>query len=169
MEGNLIVTFEPAHRGSAEGEIKAILESIGETVEIVETHEGLFVLNVNNPKDVVKSIKNICLKEPDKFQYTYRWIPVEKWVSLDIEEMQNVIKEFVPQIGEEERWKMEFEKRNWNVDFKETIIKLTDPVDRKHVDLTNPEKIISVQVVGNKAGISLLTSDEYFSVSKTKS
>jgi len=65
-----------------------------------------------------------------------------------------------------EKWMMDVEKRYYDKhDYKELIIKLTDVVDRKEIDLKKPEKIIKVEIVGKNAGISLLEPDEFLIVS----
>ena len=46
------------------------------------------------------------------------------------------------------------------------IVKLTDVVDRKNVDLNKPKKIIKVEIIGKNAGISLLEPDELLIVPK---
>jgi tRNA(Ser,Leu) C12 N-acetylase TAN1 len=44
------------------------------------------------------------------------------------------------------------------------ILKLTEVIDRPKVDLQNPDKIIKVEVIGNKAGLALLGKDELLNV-----
>ncbi|MBI5347639.1 MAG: THUMP domain-containing protein, partial [Candidatus Aenigmarchaeota archaeon] len=91
--------------------------------------------------------------------YTHRWVPIEKWVKSDMNEMTKAIAEMGKKIGRDEKWKMDFNKRQYDAP-KDIIIKLTDPIDRPHVDLKNPDKIVHVEVIGKNAGISLLNKDE---------
>ena len=48
------------------------------------------------------------------------------------------------------------------------IMKLTEVIDKPKVDLSNPDKIVQVEIVGKQAGISLLAKDELLEVSKLK-
>ncbi len=80
--------------------------------------------------------------------------------------MQKAVKSLVPKIGENEKWKMDLEKRYYDkYDFNELIIKLTDVVNRKKISLDKPKKIIKVEIIGKNAGISLLEQDEMLVVS----
>ena len=63
---------------------------------------------------------------------------------------------------------MNLSKRNYEANTKELIVKLTDPIDRPNVDLKNADKIMQVEIIGKKAGISLLKKDELLEVAKLK-
>ncbi len=82
--------------------------------------------------------------------------------------MQDEIKKIVPGIKAGERWKMEINKRDYPKHFSELIIPLTEPVERDNVDLENPQKIIRVEIISGKAGISLLTPNYILDVPKIK-
>ncbi len=168
MEANLLVTYEPAHKGSAEQEAKALLEESGAKAEFLKSDtEGLFLVHTSGPKAVVKKLREICEESPEKFANTYRWVPIEKWTASDVSKMASVIKELVPKIGKNEKWKMELAKRHYDAG-KDLIIKLTEPIDRPNVDLKNPEKIVQVEIIGKKAGISLLRPDEVLNAALLK-
>ena len=51
---------------------------------------------------------------------------------------------------------------------RELIEHLTQHVDRLHVDLEHPEKIIHIEIFRERAGLSLLTPQEKFSVNQVK-
>ena len=96
---------------------------------------------------------------------THRYIPVDKWVSSKVPDMQKAIKSLVPKIGENEKWKMDLEKRHYHkLDYQELIVKLTEVVDRRKIDLKKPKKIIKVEIIGTNAGISLLEPGELLMV-----
>jgi len=171
LDANLIITYEPTHKGLAEEEVKAVLKEAGEeNPEFIDSGvDGLFLLKVSDGKEITKKVLDICKSDPSKFDKTFHWIPIETWCESEVEAMQNEIKKLVDRIGENEKWKLDLGKRQWDkVPTNELIIKLTDPVDRPNVDLENPEKIIEVQIIGDKAGISLVTPDEIVNVPKIK-
>jgi len=168
-ETNLLVTFDPVHKESAKAEIEALMKEIGKKVGIVSVEDGMAELSVDNAKKTIKSLADLCKKDNTKFNYTYNWWPVDKWCKSDLEGMQACIKELEKGIGKEEKWKMDFAKRKTTQKYpKDIIIKLTDVVDKPKVDLKNPDKIIKVEVIGDRAAISLVTSDEILNVPKTK-
>ena len=167
MDVKLIVTYDPAHAESSREKLELLLSEIGIKAEFLKSkYSGIFLLSVSKPREVIKKLKSLAKKTSELFGKTYRYIPVDSWVKSEIPAMQKAIKPLVPKIGENEKWMMDLEKRYYDKhDFKELIIKLTDVVDRKNIDLKKPKKIIKVEIIGKNAGISLLTPDEMLIVS----
>jgi len=167
MNVKLIITYDPAHIESSRENVENLMKDIKSKPKFLKSkYSGIFLIDVSKAKEVVKKLKIISKKNRELFGKTFRYIPVEKWVKSEISDMQKAIKSFVPKIGENEKWKMDLEKRYYDkYDFKELIIKLTDVVDRKKIDLVKPKKIIKVEIIGKNAGISLLEPDELLIVS----
>ncbi|MEK6852606.1 MAG: THUMP domain-containing protein [Nanoarchaeota archaeon] len=165
---NLLVTFDPAHSGRAVLEIQSLLKEVKMNAEFVAQEEGLFLLKASNPKEIVKKLKVLCEKSPKKFNSTFHYIPIDTWASSNIKTMQTITKKLGEKIGKTEKWKMNLNKRHYEVDSRELIVKLTDPIDRQFVDLKNPDKIVQVEIIGKNAGISLLSKNELLEVSKIK-
>lgn len=165
---DLLVTYDSAHGTKSLEQLKELLESVGETASLKETGiEGDIIAEVSDAIVVVGKISEAVKNEPEKFSYLARFIPISVWTEAKVEKMQEAIKGMLDKIGEEEKWKMSLEKRSWNeMHSGDLIIKLTDVVDRKNVDLVNPEKIINVEILGEKAGISILTPEQMFDAKK---
>jgi len=168
MDANLLITYDPNHEGLAKQEVESLMKEIGKTYETIKEDEGLLMVKVDDAKEVVKKIKEIAKQNKDKFNKTFKWIPIERWTKATIEDMQSVIKELQEGIKDEEKWAMSLDKRRTELHEKDLIIKLTEPVEKKNVDLSNPEKIIWVEIIGNDAGISLLKPDEVLEITKLK-
>jgi len=169
MEANLIITFDPNHAGLAKEEAKKIISEIGQEAEFEEIEvPGVFEVKVDDPKELVKKARELCQENPDMFEKTFKWIPIEKWCSSDVSDMQETIVSLIERIDKDDKWKLDLGKRKYDMPTNELIIKLTDPIDRPHVDLKNPDKIVEVQIIGNKAGISILNADEFLDVQKIK-
>jgi tRNA(Ser,Leu) C12 N-acetylase TAN1 len=84
--------------------------------------------------------------------------------------MSEIVKGFAKKIKPNERWRMRINKRfyqKYHTD--ELIEKLTEHVDRPNVDLENPQRTIRVEIIGGKAGLSLLEPKEHFSANDVKS
>lgn len=167
MDVKLIVTYDPAHTESSKEKVELLFKEIGTKAEFIKSkYSGIFLLSVSKPREAVKKLRSLAKKNRELFGKTFRYIPVDKWVKSNIPDMQKAIKPMVPKIGESEKWMMDLEKRHYEKhDFKELIMKLTDVVDRKKIDLKKPKKIIKVEIIGKDAGISLLTPDEILVVS----
>lgn len=157
-EANLLVTFDPVHKESAKAEIEALLKEAGQEVKVEKIEEGLAEITVKDARKTVKALAGIDSK---KFQYTFYWWPVDTWCKSEIEDMQKCIKKLQEGIKKEERWKMDLAKRKTTKEYpKDIIIKLTEVVDKPNVDLKNPDKIVKIEIVGDKAAVSLLSKDE---------
>jgi len=164
-DANLLVSYDPGHDITAKTSIENALKEIKETFKFLKAPvEGLFYVSVNNPKKTVKALGKLFGKKPELFSYTYHWTPVDVWCASSIPAMQTAIKKLQAGIKSTESWKMELSKRNYDKGkTTELILRLTDVVDKPKVDLQNPEKIIKVEIVGSKAGISLLEPEELLS------
>ncbi len=169
-EGNLLVTFDPTHQESALKEVSELLSAVKEKADIVKAEEGVAEVLVKDAKKAVKELSKISNKDIDKFAHTFHWIPIDKWCKNTVEDMQKTIKGMVKDIKQNEKWKMDLKVRKVKEkpDEIKLIMKLTEVVDRPKVDLQNPEKIIKVEVIGNKSGLALLGKDELLNVAKLK-
>lgn len=169
VDANLLVTYEPTHSEKAKEEVESVLQKAGAKAKFLESRiAGVFQLSVNNPKAIVKKLIALCKSDIDKFKLTNHYVPIDKWTESNIKAMQKVTEEMGKQIDKKEKWKMNLNKRKFEGDYRELIVKLTDPIDKPNVDLSNPDKIVQVEIVGDKAGIALLKKDELLEVSKLK-
>jgi tRNA(Ser,Leu) C12 N-acetylase TAN1 len=143
------------------------MKTISVTPEFQKSrYAGVFLVHVDKPKSVIKNLLELIAKNKSIFGKTHRYIPVDKWVSAKISDMQKAIKSLVPEIKKTDKWKMELDKRYYHkMDYNELIMKLTDVVDREKIDLQNPDKIIKVEIIGNNAAISVLKPDEQLAIS----
>ena len=166
MNVKLIVTYDPAHQKSCEASLKNVMDAVGAKPKFLKSkYSGIFLVDLSKPKEVVKMLIKLNKKDQEIFGKTHRYIPVDKWVSSKVPDMQKAIKSLVPKIGENEKWKMDLEKRHYHkLDYQELIVKLTEVVDRRKIDLKKPKKIIKVEIIGTHAGISLLEPGELLMV-----
>ncbi len=167
MNVRLIVTYDPAHQKSCEESLKNVMDTVGAKPKSLKSkYNGIFFIELPKPKEVVKKLTALSKKDQDIFGKTHRYIPVDKWVSSKVPDMQKAVKSLVPKIGKNEKWKMDLEKRYYHkLDYQDLIIKLTEVVDRHKIDLKRPKKTIKVEIIGTHAGISLLGSGELLIVS----
>ncbi|HLD97618.1 MAG TPA: THUMP domain-containing protein [Candidatus Nanoarchaeia archaeon] len=169
-QANMIVTFDPNHRGTAELELREVLKQAGEKPQIGQTEiEGLFKVAVSNARQAVAKIKSLCKSNPNLFSVTHHFTPIDNWCQSDVQAMQKLIRQVSEDIETNEKWKMGLNKRHWDkLEGVQLIIKLTDVVDRKNVDLDNPDKIVQVEIIGKEAGIALLAPKDVLDVAREK-
>ncbi len=167
MEANFLVTHDPTHVGKAKSEVEALMKEAGGADFVESSVDGVLLLKTHkNPKDVIKKLKEACEKEPGRFSYTFKWVPIEKWCSSSMNELEKVMKELNTKISENESWKMDLGKRNYEGNTMDIIMKLTEHINKPNVDLKNPQKIIKIEIIGKNAGVSLLKADEYLDTQK---
>lgn len=156
-EANLLVTFDPTREESAKKEIEEMMSGAKEKFKVVKIEEGLAQLSVSDAKKVVKALVKL---KSSKFENTHKWIPIDKWCSAKIPDMIKVVKELEKGITPKDKWKMDIGKHKSDLHERELIMKLTEAIDKPNVDLEKPDKIMKVEIVEKKAGISLLSKDE---------
>lgn len=168
-EANLIVTYEPTHKSKAGEEVKILLEDMGGCEFLDSKNDGIFLIHTKqDAKKTVSKLHSICREEPYKFRYTFRWIPVEKWSSSSTADMEKAVKQMEASIKPEESWKMDLGKRGYEGDTLKLITHLTEQINRPKVDLKSPQKIVKIEIIGDRAGFSLLNANEYLNVAKMK-
>ena len=167
MEANLLITFEPTHAGRAKEEVESLLKDAKEKAKYIESGiQGMFGVAVKDARKIVKKAREEAKKNPEKFSVTYHYIPIDKWCKTDIKEMQKIIKDLAKNIKDKEKWKLNLNKRQYDkMHSKELILKLTEVIEKPNVDLDKPDKIIQVEIIGNKAGFALLGKDELLDLS----
>ena len=120
-----------------------------------------------DPIDVVRKIKEMLLDEPWSVRYCLRIIPMQKIIETTIEEIEKSVVELSDQILDDETYRISIEKRNSDISSKELITKIAGKIKNK-VSLENPDKIILIEILGAKTGMSILKPSDILSVEKTK-
>lgn len=169
MDANLLITYDPAHSGKAKEEVNALLDEVGEKANFIESEvDGLFLMHVKDPKKLTKKLAGLCSDNPERFEFTFKWTPIDKWCSSDMDNLMDEMKKIDAKMDAKESWKMDLGKRQYEGKTTDLILKLTDNINKPKVDLKNPQKIVKVEIIGSKTGIALLDADEFLDVSKIK-
>ena len=167
---NLIITCARHLEPETEEELIAILEEFGDSdvkVSITNMPGILTAKTKLNPIDAVRKIKEMLLDEPWSVRYCLRIIPIQKVIETKIAEIEKSMTELSDQILDDETYRISIEKRNSNVSSKEIITKIADKIKNK-VSLEFPDKVLLIEILGNKTGISILKKSDILSTEKTK-
>jgi len=125
---------------------------------------GIAVVHTSlNNREVIQKCKEL-LKSGFVFRFAIKWVPVDFWSETSLDSIKKVIDEKVAVgIGENETWGMQVEKRRWQ---KYHTIQIIEPlaagINRK-VNLSSPDKLIRIDLVGERTAVSLLKPGEIFS------
>jgi tRNA acetyltransferase TAN1 len=169
--GNILITFHQNAKVLAEEEARRNLKEVGASVEWVEQSdvEGVFeALVIGDPKRTVADIRTLCLGQPELFQNTHHWVPIDRWVPSEEKDMVKATKEIGKGISVGERWMMHLHKRHLRAHTTDLLMILTEPIDVGTVDLEDPDKVVVVEILGERAGMALVRKDELLDVNKVR-
>jgi len=167
---NLIITCARHLETETRQEIMSILEKIGDsepTITITNMSGILTAETKLEPIEVVKKIKEMLLDEPWCIRYCLRIIPIQKITETKIESIEEGITDLIKLISNGESYRISIEKRNCNISSQELISRVAKKIENK-VSLEFPDKIILIEVLGNKTGIAIVKKEDILSVEKTK-
>jgi tRNA acetyltransferase TAN1 len=167
---NLLATTYRRDEGQARSELRYMLEQIGDKSAVVDRTgvSGLIVARTAfDPFDVIGKFREILRERPYEFRYMLRVIPIEKVVHTGLEQIQDAVKELGPKVAEGETFRVTVEKRFTETHSRDIIEAAAAAIKRK-VNLTKPDKIVLVEVVGGLTGLSVAKPDEILSVLKEK-
>lgn len=167
---NLIITCARHFEPETEDELRDILEELGDAdIKVSITNmPGILTSETKlDPIEVVRKMKEMLLDEPWSIRYCLRIIPIQKIVETNIEEIEKSIEELSNQILDDETYRISIEKRNSNLSSQEMITKIANKIKNK-VSLEFPDKVILIEILGNKTGISILKKSDILSIEKTK-
>ena len=167
---NLIVTcarhFEPETRE----ELEDILRGMGDSdarISITKISGILTAETSLEPVKTVREIREALLDEPWSIRYCQRIIPIQRFIKTGIKEMVETVAEISDQISDGETYKITVEKRGVDLSSREIITEIADKI-RNKVSLEFPDKVILIEIIGNKTGISILEETDVLSVEKAK-
>ena len=167
---NLLATTYRRTEGHARSELRFLLEQIGDPTANVDRTgvSGVIVAKTSlSPFDVIAKFKEILKERPYEFRYMLRVIPVERVVQTDLDQVRLVVKELSQKIAEGETFRVTAEKRFTQTSSRELIEAAAAGIKNK-VNLTAPDKVILIEVLGGLTGVSIAKPNEILSILKEK-
>ncbi|MEM2842520.1 MAG: THUMP domain-containing protein [Candidatus Bathyarchaeia archaeon] len=167
---NLLISTARGNERHACSEIWYLLGELGDkTAEITPTGiVGLIVAKTAlNPKLVIVQLKEILKDKPWEFRYVLKVTPIEKVVKTSLEEIEREALNLIHEIENNETYRITVQKRRSSLKSMNIIEAIAKHVNRK-VNLTNPDKIFMVQILGELTGLSVLKPDQILSIEKEK-
>ena len=118
-----------------------------------------------DPIEAIKKLTQIAEEDPFSYRFSLKIVPIQECVKSEIEEMKEALNKLKSQIAKGESFKIEIKKRYTDLTSDYLIKELADLIDND-VNLTKPDKIVRVEVVGERTGISILKPDQIFKLIK---
>ena len=113
--------------------------------------------------DLIKTVK----EDPYSFRFSLKIVPVQKCVESELDAIRNALLELKPLLKKEDSFKIEIKKRYSDFSTTEVIEKLADLIDNK-VNLTSPNKIIRIEIIGRRTGVAILEPEQILRIEKIK-
>jgi tRNA acetyltransferase TAN1 len=167
---NLLATTSRGNEGRMRSELRYLLEKIGDPTAAVERTgiSGLVAIkSASDPFEVVSRFRSILHERPYEFRYTLRVIPVEVVVRTDLAQIQQVVAQLSSRIAENEAFRVTVEKRFSGTASRDIIEAAAKTIKRK-VNLSKPDRIVLIEVVGSLTGVSVIKPEDVLSVLKEK-
>ena len=165
---NLLVSTSRFNEVNAKAELWFLLLICGDKYPIISNIEfsGLITAFTSlNAKEVIVKVKEISEKDPNFFQFILKIIPIDYVCETNVGTIKEVIQKHREEyITQEESFKILLKRRkNENIDRNSFIESIAKLIENK-VDLTNPDKIILIEILGNICGIAFLKNDQIISL-----
>lgn len=164
---NLLVSIPSRAPGGARREILARLGTLGDHAPEVARTVAPRILAVRTALDarrVVQWLRGLCERTPHAFRYTCKWVPVDRWAGSELEAMKEAVAHVRARIGPGETWRMTVERRaDTALDPDQVVRSLAELIDAR-VNLSRPDKVLLVQLFGNRVAFSVVGPDDVFSV-----
>ncbi len=167
---NLIVTCARHLEPETSDELSSILGQFGdENPQITKTSmSGVLTAKTElDPLEVIRKIREKIADEPWSIRYCLRIIPIEQEVEANLDEISSKVISLMNKVNEKDSYRITIEKRNSEISSSELISKIADNISNK-VSLEKPDWIALIEILGNKAGVSVLKSDDIFSLEISK-
>lgn len=167
---NLIVTCARHLEQETLEEIKGILDEMGDsqpTITITKMSGILMANTTLEPTETIRKIKEMLLDEPWSVRYCLRIIPVQIMTETNLDEIEKAVESLKELILEGESYRISVEKRNSDISGQEIISRVAKKI-KNRVSLEFPDKIILIEILGNKTGLGIVKKSDILSVEKTK-
>lgn len=167
MNFNFVATTFRYREEDLINELEDLFYEFGETnVEVQETNvSGLIVGKCSkDPCEFIKFLRTKLETSMWEIRYLLRFIPIQTVVTTDIENIKNALLKLLDEsnIPHDQTIKILVEKRHTPIKKMEVIDAVGSHL-KLPVDLSNPQWILLVEIIGKYSGISVMPSNSMFS------
>ena len=99
--------------------------------------------------------REMAEERPWEFRYVLKVTPIEIVVPTNLEEIKEAVTKLKDKISPQETFRVTVNKRATTLSSMEIIEAAASIIDRK-VNLKNPDRIVQIEVLGQKAGVSII-------------
>ncbi len=165
MEFNFIATTFRFREDELISELENLFHIYGDTeVRISAANISGIVMGYSlmDPLGFPSFLREKLRNTPWEIRYLLRFIPIEKVVPSDMGSIRDVSIRLLWKLQTSDTVKILVEKRHTNLRSMDLINEI-GPFLKAKVDLTNPDWVLVIEILGKYAGISLVKHDSIFS------
>lgn len=167
---NLLVSSARGTEREANYEVEYLLREQGDPSPTTDFAlvSGLTVAKTRlDPEKVILKLRQVLKHRPWQFRYILKVKPVEEVVPCEISAIGAAVVKRAKKVKANETFRVSLEKRRNQVSSKEIIDAVASKVPRK-VELRNPDKIVLIEVIGNIAGVAVISPRSILGIEKEK-
>ena len=165
---DLLISFQWGRFYPMRRELVRIFKKLGDNHPVVEwtAVDGIAVAHTFlNNREVVQKCRELLHATEASFEFAVKWVPVDYWCDTDLDEIKHVLDKHANKvIRPDETWAMRVHKRRWQRYHKAEIVAYLAPSIDRRVNLTNPDKIVWIDIIGRRTAVSILEPNDIFSV-----
>ncbi|RLE46139.1 hypothetical protein DRJ22_02705 [Candidatus Woesearchaeota archaeon] len=166
-EANLLVFYDSkAGYLAAKNEVQTILTKLGDQKSEEELLEsGIIAVKTElRNRKVIEEVRDIFVSNPLSINSTLKWVPIDYWCNPTLKDIISTVKEEIASlITEKDRFAIEVEKHESNLNKKEMQNKIAELIKGKP-DSDYPDKTIRIDLFKERVGITLLGKHDVFSL-----
>jgi tRNA acetyltransferase TAN1 len=115
------------------------------------------------PREVIRKLRTLAIEDPWRFQYTLKYVPIDLVVQTNVDLIAEASKRLIPRIKTDESFRITCNKRHSQLHCTEIVRSVAALVERK-VDLENPDKVLQIEVIGDRTGVAMLEHHDVLSL-----
>ena len=168
LDFNLVITTQRGNERNCIRELSRLVgEAGGPRIHMKKTRfPGLLLGFVEgDPIELCRKIRPFVEEDPWDLRFVQKVIPIQKTVPADAASIKEVVSGLAGLIPEKSSFKITVNKRGTEISSMELIKQVATAVQRR-VDLNRPDMIIQLELIDDRAGISLIVDDDIVSVTK---
>lgn len=147
-----------------------LLGEVGDRGSNIETTSVIGLVLAKTKLDPIKAIhdlRSLFKERPWEFKYTLKVAPIQQVVPAQIPNIEDAAVSLAKGITASEKFRITVEKRHTRLSSKPIIDGVAKKIDRV-VNLEAPDKIVLIEIIGDLAGLALISADDILSVEREK-
>jgi len=167
---NLLLSSARGTEIEANHEILYLLRELGDSSPATDFAlvSGLTVAKtILDPIKVISGLRRILKQRPWQFRYILKVKPVEQVVPCEISAIGEAIVNRAKKVADDETFRVSVVEVPSQDSSREIIDAVASKIPRT-VELRNPDKIVLIEVIGNIAGVSVISPRSILGIEKEK-